>query len=332
MEFRYPSHGMDRTAGRRRAKRPSWKWAIGGLSLFACGGEGMSEGGQALAELERLAFVPPAECVFPPLSGPPLACVTAEALLVDRFEVTRAEWRAWCERASDASSPALAENLAGWREETGHWPATFMTLSEARRFAAARGMRLLTSAEWIRVACGPGRQPWPWGPSAASAVANTLDLELYRPVPVGTFEQGRSPELVYDLIGNVWEWVEAPMPWPALETLSGLEWAMGGSHLSKLGRLYDRVTDAEGAQRWNFIHQDLDPRTRASDIGLRCAAEAKPYLRGHASDWGTSESVRRRLVAVGSSWGRDAVPVLEALADEAGAAPGLAWLLEGARQ
>jgi hypothetical protein len=302
------------------------------LGWSACGSEVPQKTESALSELECLAFVPPGECVFPPLSGPPLACVNPEALLVDRFEVTRAQWQTWRERTPNGSALETPGISAGWRAETDHWPATFMTLFEARDFAASRGMRLPTSQEWIRIACGPGRQPWPWGPSAASAVANTLDLELYRPVAVGTFEQGRSPELVYDLIGNVWEWVDAPMPWPAIETLSGLEWAMGGSHLSKLGRLYDRVSDGEGAQRWNFSHEDLDPRTRSCDVGLRCVAEAKRYLHEHAPSWDSSDAVRRRLIAVGTSWGRDAVPLLEDLAGQVDAAPGLAWLLEGARK
>jgi hypothetical protein len=345
---------MDLDAGRRftreRLRSLALRWVVhaasawapcGGLVLASCGGaEVPARSEQAVSELESLAFVAPAECVFPPLAGPPLACVTTHALLVDRYEVTRGQWRAWRARTADAVPAVESEISATWRTETDDWPATFMTLFEARDFAAARGMRLLTSQEWIRVACGPGRHPWPWGPGSASAVANCLDLELYRPVAVGTFEQGRSPDFVYDLVGNVWEWVDAPMPWPALETPVGLEWAMGGSYLSKRDRLYDRASDSDGVQRWSFSHQELDPRTRSCDVGLRCAAEARAYLRLHAADWGAGEEVRRRLIAVGAAWGRQAVPLLEELTDgrarsSAGGAvfsPGLGWLLAGARR
>ena len=303
--------------------------ALLGLGWSSCGSEAPREEESALGELEELAFIPPAECVFPALAGPALVCANSEALLVDRFEITRAAWRPWRERNAATMSSDEAAIVAAWTPDTDRWPATFMNLFEAREFAASRGMRLLTSQEWIRVACGPGRQPWPWGPSAASAVTNSLDLELYRPVAVGTFEQGRTPEFVYDMIGNVWEWVDTPMPWPAMETAAGLEWTMGGSYLSKLGRLYDLTPHGE---RWNFSHQDLDPRTRSCDVGLRCVADAKTYLLAHAARCGTSRAARGRLVAIGASWGRDAVPLLEDLAARPGAAPALAWLLDGARK
>jgi hypothetical protein len=319
---------LDRTA---RGGELAWL-ALAALIVSSCGSELSRAEENALRDLERMAFVPPAECFFPPLTGPALTCANSEALLVDRFEVTRAEWRAWRERTRAAMSSEESEFVDGWTADTDRWPASFMTLFEAREFAAARGMRLLTSQEWIRVACGPGRQPWPWGPSAASAVTNSLDLELYRPVAVGTFEQGRSPELVYDLIGNVWEWVDEPMAWPVSDNPGDLEWTMGGSYLSKLGRLYERVKDPDGTQRWDFNHQDLDPRTRSCDVGLRCAAEAASYLRRHARDWGTNPAARRRLTAIGNAWGRDAVPLLEDLVGGPEASAGLAALLDGARK
>jgi hypothetical protein len=300
--------------------------ALLGVLAFAgsCGSETPHAEETALGELEEFAFLPPAECVFPAL-----VCANSEALLVDRFEVTRAHWRAWCERDGAACSSDMQAFVASWTADTDRWPATFMTWFEAREFAASRGgMRLLTSQEWMRVACGPGRQPWPWGPSAASAVSNSLELELYRLVAVGTFEQGRTPELVYDMIGNAWEWVESPTPGPAMETAPGLEWTMGGSYLSKLARLYDYNKDAQVS----FTHQDLDPRTRSSDVGLRCAADAKAYLLAHAARFGTSNVAHRRLVAIGESWGRDAVPLLEELAARPAAPPALTWLLAGARK
>src|SRR6185295_18284062 len=90
----------------------------------------------------------------------------------------------------------------------------FMTLPEARAFADSRGMRLLTAREWIRIACGTRALPYPWGGTEASSVANTLNLGVGRPLPVGTFEQGRTPLSTYDMAGNVWEWVEEPILQP----------------------------------------------------------------------------------------------------------------------
>jgi hypothetical protein len=279
-------------------------------------------------ELERVAFVPPGECVFPPQ----LVCGNSEALLVDRFEVTRAQWRAWYENSGVERSPEANEQIASWTPDTDRWPATFVSLVEARAFAASRGMRLLTSGEWIRVASGTNLQPWPWGPSAAHAVSNTLELDLMRLVAVGTFEQGKTPQSIYDMVGNAWEWVDAPMSWPALAGSPGLEWAMGGSYLSKLRPLYDVEFDADNRRRWTFNQRELDARARASDVGLRCAAVAKTYLWEHRREWDASPSARERMISVGKLWGRDAVPVLDELAARPDSVPGLAWLLEGARR
>ena len=290
-----------------------------------------SPGERALSELERLAFVPPGECVLQPRSGSRVVCRNARPLLVDRFEATRAEWREWC-LGNAERDPVFDAVLATWKPETGAWPASFMTLDEARAFAAARGMRLLTAREWIRVACGTPALPYPWGGTEASSVANTLNLGVGHPLPVGTFEQGRTPLSTYDMAGNVWEWVEEPISQP---TPSGMRevgspssaWAMGGSFLARQRRLHE--LDAQG--NLVFHRQDLEPASRSIDIGLRCACDAAEYLAARAASLG-GEVERERLLAVGASWGRVAAPLLEELASTPGAASSLASRLEGARR
>jgi hypothetical protein len=285
----------------------------------------------ALAELERLAFVPAGECVLQPRSGFRVVCTNARPLLVDRFETTRDAWRAWSRGVADRD-PIFDAVLATWKPETGAWPASFMTLPEARAFAASRGMRLLTAREWIRIACGTRALPYPWGGTEASSVANTLNLGVGRPLPVGTFEQGRTTLETYDMAGNVWEWVEDPIVPPvsmsaAERTSEPAAWAMGGSFLSRQRRLHD----LDGRGNLVFHRQDLEPATRSIDIGVRCAADAREYLAAYAANFG-GERERGRLQALGASWGRVAVPLLEELAATPGAPPSLAILLEGARR
>jgi formylglycine-generating enzyme required for sulfatase activity len=270
--------------------------------------------------------------VFQPGAGTRIACSNPRPLLVDRYEVTRSDWKAW-----RAAGPERDANLAGyeasWAPPTSDWPASYMTLAEARAFASSRGMRLPTAREWLRVACGTSERPYdyPWGGSLARSVANTLELGLGNPAPVGTFEQGRTPLSIYDMAGNVWEWVEDPIAIPRDDLERGpyldpeLAWAMGGSHLAYLRRLYD---DAKGFNY--FFEQDLDPRTRSRDLGLRCCADAEEYLWSRATRWG-GEGSEPRLRAVGAAWGRDAVPLLEGLAGKPGAPAGLRFLLDGAR-
>ncbi|MFN0007371.1 MAG: formylglycine-generating enzyme family protein, partial [Planctomycetota bacterium] len=289
--------------------------------------------GQALLDLERLAFVPAGECILQPRSGFRVACRNEAPLLVDRFETTRGEWRAWYQGVRERD-PIFEAVLATWKTETDAWPASFMTLAEAQVFASSRGLRLLGAREWIRIACGTRALPYPWGGTEASSVANTLNLGVGHPLPVGTFEQGRTPLSTYDMAGNVWEWVSDPIVQP-ITTEDGASgsvpaaWAMGGSYLARQRRLHD--LDGQGNLVLNRL--DLEPASRSIDIGLRCATDAAEYLAARARSFGGGrEPERERLRAVGASWGRDAVPLLEDLARTPGAPPGLGLLLEGARR
>jgi hypothetical protein len=312
----------------------SWLQArLHALLLLAVGagcGAPEADPSRALAVLDQLAFVPPGESRLLGRGGVEIRCSTAEALLVDRFEVSRGAFEAWIQR-SDAPTRGVPQPFTTpWPEAAPSWPASAMTLDEARRFAAARGMRLPTAAEWLRIAAGTRAQPYPWGHARASAVANTVELGLGRPVPVGAFEQGASPDGIYDLLGNVAEWVDAPLgvlPIPDGEPRP-LGWAMGGSYATRLAKIHD--ADVPG--RIVLAHADLDPATRALDVGLRCVAPARAWLAEHAPDLGATARERAGLRRIGARWGRDAVPILDELAARPGAPASLRHLLEGARE
>jgi len=285
----------------------------------------------ALAGLDRLAFVPAGECRLLGRDGVEVRGVTTTALLVERYEVSRADWARWPgsrEVNSTALQPGFVE-VEVWPDAVPTWPASGMTLLEARAFADTRSMRLPTASEWIRIAAGTRGQPFPWGLARASSVANTAELGLARPVPVGTFEQGATPDSIYDLLGNVAEWVEDPLPIAAGADVDvrPLGWALGGSYSTRLAKIHD--LDRTG--RIVIVHVDLDPRTRARDVGLRCVVEARAWLGTHAPDLGATEREREGLRRIGARWGRDAVPLLEELSASSGARASLRHLLEGAR-
>jgi hypothetical protein len=215
------------------------------------------------------------------------------------------------------------------------WPA-FCDLNEARELADVRGMRLLTAGEWMYVAAGSGLQSFPWGKTRRLSVANTLELGLRRPVAVGTFESGRSASGCYDLIGNAMEWVEGSLP-----PITGEEWfddgapsAMGGSFLLTLDELWTATTSAP-AGPIDFNCLPLPARSRSVDLGVRCAVEAEPFLLAQLPKVAATEESRRRLLALGETWGRPALPLLERMLSDGpseGARFGIEALIEGARR
>jgi ergothioneine biosynthesis protein EgtB len=97
------------------------------------------------------------------------------------------------------------------------WPV-YVSHAEARAYAAWRGARLPTEAEFQRSAYGSPAgtdRPFPWGVAPPDHTRGTFDFVSWDPTPAGTHPAGQSAWGIDDLIGNGWEWtgsVFAPFP------------------------------------------------------------------------------------------------------------------------
>jgi hypothetical protein len=309
-----------------------WYALLCALLFSSCNGE---EEGRVL-RLERLVFVAPLPCVLLPETVAPVVCSNDRALLVDRFEVTQDEWQAWLENQGSNSSALECQTY--WPDLAPTLPATGMTLTEAREFAEKNRMRVPTAREWIRVATGTRAQYYPWGRQAAESVANTLELKLGTLAPVGTFDKGCTPSGVYDLLGNVAEWVlidDIVVQEDGRERFEA--WAMGGGYLSNRRQIYwldyqaDLGNDGDGDGNTSFNRRALHEGHRSRDLGLRLIVDAEEWLRVESKAWDLTPESIKRLQRIGNSWGSQAVPLLKKLEGESGAAQGLAELLRGAQ-
>jgi hypothetical protein len=134
---------------------------------------------------------------------------------LDSFEATRADFAEFAEAkegiAIGASSPRM-------RDDEGSLPVAGIDLRAARAFAQWRRCRLPRADEWAFACTADGRDSFPWGSRPDPSRANTSDLGVFAPLPVGTFESGRASSGPYDLVGNVAEWTESVAPsWFATE-------------------------------------------------------------------------------------------------------------------
>jgi sulfatase modifying factor 1 len=103
-----------------------------------------------------------------------------------------------------------------WPADRARHPVTLVTFADALGYCGwpseriARDVRLPSEAEWERAARGglEGRR-YPWGDDADLSRANYLPdpgLKRYRGTrPVGSYAP--NPFGLYDMAGNVWEWV-----------------------------------------------------------------------------------------------------------------------------
>lgn len=95
----------------------------------------------------------------------------------------------------------------------GRYPVSEVTWSRARDYAASRGGRLPTEAEWEFAARGPEGRRYPWGNAALnctraqydSCKANSWDPGIR--LPVMSKPAGATPDGIHDLAGNVAEWI-----------------------------------------------------------------------------------------------------------------------------
>jgi formylglycine-generating enzyme required for sulfatase activity len=97
-----------------------------------------------------------------------------------------------------ASEPEVPEDMA-------QKPVAGVTLATALAYAASRGARVPTEAEWCATAGGRECRPYPWGDTWLPEMANDFDHKVNDVLPVGTM-QGRGPFGHFDLAGNVAEW------------------------------------------------------------------------------------------------------------------------------
>ncbi|NOT47099.1 MAG: SUMF1/EgtB/PvdO family nonheme iron enzyme, partial [Acidobacteria bacterium] len=138
-----------------------------------------------------------------------------ERVFVDQFaiaetEVTNGEYSEFIRETGHAAPPGW--NGHKFPADTSAFPVVNVSWKDAADFCAWKAgklglpVRLPTEAEWEQAARGPEHLKYPWGAdwNKDAAISKETGGKVS---PVKSFPINRSSFGVYDMIGNVWEWV-----------------------------------------------------------------------------------------------------------------------------
>jgi iron(II)-dependent oxidoreductase len=136
----------------------------------------------------------------------PVHAVYLDSFYMDRYEVTNAEYVAFC-RATGHRLPAFwgQDAFCSGPNYPDH-PVIGVSWHDATKFAEWNGKRLPTEAEWEYAARG-GLQgmDYPNGSTLDPEDGNHAKSARGGPVPVGSYAP--NGYALYDMLGNVVEWV-----------------------------------------------------------------------------------------------------------------------------
>jgi formylglycine-generating enzyme required for sulfatase activity len=127
--------------------------------------------------------------------------ITLNNFWIDKYQTTNAQYQRYLGETG-GQPPEI------WPGNSMNQPVRGVTWDQAAAYCTWANKRLPKEAEWEAAGRGPGPNPleYPWGNDYNKA----SDLPVKDTYDVGTQAFNKSPLGVFDLVGNVYEWVREP--------------------------------------------------------------------------------------------------------------------------
>jgi formylglycine-generating enzyme required for sulfatase activity len=194
----------------------------------------------------------------------PAHSVAVADFYLDLNEVTNEDYSRFLKQTGRTPPPHWKDG--NFPKGDAKLPVYNVSWFDARDYAEWAKKRLPTEAEWEYAARGTDNLIYPWGNQWFDELSNSGEDKPQKPAPVGSFPRGNSPFGIYDMAGNVSEWVQDDFnlyPGSTAKAAPGYKVYRGGSwfHLSPRTQLFTFA-------RWSeFATEKLEY------VGFRCSKD-----------------------------------------------------------
>jgi formylglycine-generating enzyme required for sulfatase activity len=193
----------------------------------------------------------------------PEAEVFVAPFWMDIYPVTVRQYEEYM-RATGAQEPRF------WRDPNCNGPdqpVVGVSWEEALAYAKWAGKTLPSEEQWEFAARGRENRAWPWGSLPPDTTLCNYRDYLGMPSIVTMHEDGRTPDGIYDMAGNVFEWTRDPFA--AYELIrAGREISI--PRIAVRGGCWNSPADALRCT----ARKGLFPETRENTAGFRCVLSA----------------------------------------------------------
>jgi len=209
--------------------------------------------------------------------------VQVSSFYMDRYEVTIEDY---CKFLNDGNEKYVAGGIqrdpdgkfVPPRPELANYPIGGVNYFQARGYATWAGKRLPTEAEWEFAHGGPQGRTYPWGNDEPGQTRANFGPSFGGRKPVGSFPEGRTPQGVFDLGGNIGEWCadyfdeeyyRKPGPEKLVKDPPGPK-----SGFLRVYRLGCQCKDATATDLRGNLRCFASPFRAAGCVGIRCVVTA----------------------------------------------------------
>jgi len=194
---------------------------------------------------------------------------------IDKYPVTNAEFKKFLDVTHYQPQDDL-NFLHDWQNGTypdgwGDKPVTWVSLEDARTYAAWAGKRLPREWEWQYAAEGIDGRLYPWGNQWDVSAVPVPDKgrTMRGPDAVSAHPKGASPYGVMDLVGNLWQWTDEFLD---EHTRAGV--LRGGSYYQPQGSIW-YFPQAYKLTEHGKLLMMAPSMDRSAALGFRCAQDTQ---------------------------------------------------------